>query len=267
MNRFRHLFPRRDSSSGSGSSRRRFSRRTVAVSATVAAAVLAAGGFLAAQFAGGPPQTGDHPSTASHVSSGLTLIATAKGTIPRYASPGSRQDGTVPASWYGASSALPVVGQRPGWYEVRLATRPNGSTAWVRAANVTITSTQYQVVVSLASKHLELLRAGKVILDTPAAIGTAQDPTPTGRFFLAFFEKPISAGYGPFIIVTSAHSNAIGNWEKSGDALIGIHGPLGSDDAIGTSGARLSHGCIRLHVPDLVRLRDLPAGTPLTITA
>lgn len=239
----------------------------MAVSAAVAAVVLAVGGFLAARFLGGAPQPGSRPSTASHVWPSETLIATAKGAIPRYASPGSRPDGTVPASWYGASSALPVIGQRSGWYRVRLATRPNGATAWVRATDVTITSTQYQVVVDLTRKHLELLRAGKVILDTPAAIGTAQDPTPTGQFFLAFFEKPISAGYGPFIIVTSAHSNTIGNWDGSGDALIGIHGPLGSDGAIGTSGARLSHGCIRLHIPDLARLRDLPAGTPLTITA
>ncbi|MBO0819480.1 MAG: L,D-transpeptidase [Nocardiopsaceae bacterium] len=89
---------------------------------------------------------------------------------------------------------------------------------------------------------------------------------PAGAYFLAFFEKPVSPGYGPFIIVTSAHSATIGDSEGSGDALAGNHGPLGGDAAIGTAGARLSHGCIRLHVPALTQLRDLPAGTPLTIT-
>jgi lipoprotein-anchoring transpeptidase ErfK/SrfK len=197
---------------------------------------------------------------------GWSLIAMVKHTIPRYPAPGTHPHGTVPARWYGAVSALPVISQRPGWYKVRLATRPDGSTAWVRSADVTITSTPYRVVIDLATKHIKLLRAGKVVMDAPAGIGTVQDPTPAGQFFLAFFEQAPSPGYRPFIIVTSAHSTAIGDWDGSGDALIGIHGPLGSDDAIGSSGARLSHGCIRLHAPDLLRLRDVPAGTPLTIT-
>jgi len=244
------------------------SRRMMAISAAIVA-VIAVGGFLAAEFLPGkpPPSASSRPAAPVVTTTATSSqIATVKSAIPRYSTPESPSDGTIPARWYGAVSALPVIGQQPGWYEVRLATRPNGSTAWVRAADVTITSTPYQVVVNLATRHLELLRAGKVIMDTPAGIGTAQDPTPTGHYFLAFFEAPISSGYGPFIIVTSAHSTTISNFEGSGDALVGIHGPLGSDGAIGTTGARLSHGCIRLHIPDLVQLRDIPAGTPLTIT-
>jgi hypothetical protein len=41
-----------------------------------------------------------------------------------------------------------VIGQRPGWFRVRLVTRPHGSTAWVRAADVTITDTPYRIVVN-----------------------------------------------------------------------------------------------------------------------
>ena len=80
-------------------------------------------------------------------------------------------------------------------------------------------------------------------------------------------EESPSAGYGPFILVTSAHSDAIGDWEGSDDAVIGIHGPLGEGGLIGTSGAALSHGCIRLQLADLARLRAVPVGTPITITA
>lgn len=65
-------------------------------------------------------------------------------------------------------------------------------------------------------------------------------------------------------MVTSAHSNTISDWEESGDAITAIHGPLGADAAIGTTGARVSHGCVRLHDADLIQLRDVPAGTPLT---
>jgi lipoprotein-anchoring transpeptidase ErfK/SrfK len=198
---------------------------------------------------------------------GWSMIATAKGTIPRFATPGSPQDGTVPGRWYGSLSSLPVIGQQPGWFRVRLVTRPDGSTAWVRATDVTIAATPYRIVVSLAARHLRLYRLGEQIMNAPAAIGTKQDPTPTGQYFVAMFEQSPSAGYGPFILVTSAHSNAIRDWGGSSDAVIGIHGPLGEASLIGTKGAALSHGCIRLPLPDLARLRQVPAGTPITITA
>jgi lipoprotein-anchoring transpeptidase ErfK/SrfK len=66
-------------------------------------------------------------------------------------------------------------------------------------------------------------------------------------------------------MVTSAHSPDIADWEGSGDALIGIHGPLGEDAAIGTTGAKISHGCIRLHESAQVKLRAVPPGTPIDI--
>ncbi len=191
---------------------------------------------------------------------------TVKGDIPRFAAPGGKRDGTVPARWYGAPATLAVIAQRPGWYRVRLATRPNGSTAWVRATDVTVTRTPYAIVVDLATRHLRLLRAGRVVMNVPAGVGTAQDPTPPGHYFVAMFEQSPSAGYGPFVLVTSAHSTAISDWEGSGDAVIGIHGPLGGASQISRGGAALSHGCVRLQDADLVRLRQVPVGTPITIT-
>ena len=211
-----------------------------------------------------PARTAPEPVT---VPAGWSLIATAKGAIPRFATPGGRDDGTVPGRWYGSLSSLPVIGQRPGWFRVRLVTRPNGSTAWVRAADVTITDTPYRIVVSLAAERLRLYRLGRQIMNAPAGIGTKQDPTPTGHYFVAMLEESPSAGYGPFILVTSAHSDAISDWEGSDDAVIGIHGPLGEGSLIGTTGAALSHGCIRLQLPELARLRPVPVGTPITITA
>ena len=204
------------------------------------------------------------------------MIATTKGAISRYASPAGPQDGTVPGSWYGGVSALPVLAQRPGWLEVRLAGRPNGSTGrmagrpngstgWVRQADVNVTATPYWISVNLATRHLALFRLDQLVVDAPAGVGTGQDPTPTGQYFVAFLEASPGPGYGPFIMVTSAHSTSIANWEGSGDAVIGIHGPLGANSLIGTTGAYLSHGCIRIAIPDLVRLRDVPAGSPISI--
>jgi hypothetical protein len=47
---------------------------------------------------------------------------------------------------------------------------------------------------------------------------------------VAFFEAPPSPGYGAFVIVTSARS----------DAISGIHGPLGGAYLIGKNGFRIS---------------------------
>lgn len=141
----------------------------------------------------------------------------------------------------------------------------NGSTTWIHQADVTITSTPYWLSVDLATRHVSLFRLDRQIMSAPAGVGIGQDPTPTGQYFVAFFEASPSPGYGPFILVTSAHSTTIANWEGPGDAVIGIHGPLGANSLIGTIGAYLSHGCIRLPIPDLVELRDVPAGSPISI--
>jgi lipoprotein-anchoring transpeptidase ErfK/SrfK len=193
------------------------------------------------------------------------VIATLPGNVQGYASPNGAPTIVVPGSWYGAVSDLPVIADTEGWYEVRLAQRPNESTAWIRSAGVTLTSTPYLIVVNLTTMHLVLYDDGNPVLDAPAGIGTPTDPTPTGQFFLAFFDQSPSSGYGPFVMVTSAHSNAITDWEESGDAIVAIHGPLGEDAEIGTTGAAISHGCIRLHDSDLAQLRMVPAGSPIDI--
>lgn len=195
------------------------------------------------------------------------MIATTHGTIDRYGAPGQAPSGTIPGLWYGGVSALPVVDQVPGWFEVRLAQRPNESTAWVQASDVTLSLTHYRIVVDLSTERLQLWQAGQMLYDFPAGVGTATDPTTTGEYFVALYASPPSPGYGPFVIVTSAHSDAITDWDQSGDALIAIHGPLGDDRLIGTTGARVSHGCIRLHDADLYDLNDVPAGTPVDIVS
>jgi lipoprotein-anchoring transpeptidase ErfK/SrfK len=264
--------------------------RTAFVVGLLGAATLAASLGLVLSSGGGPRTAG--PSSAAQVSalrpaaaalarqtappspSGpsvhvakSTLLATVRVATSRYSSSGQLAVGTVPASWYERPSVLPVVAAKPGWVEVRLAQRPNESTAWVPASDVTLSKTPYEIVVNLATTRLSLYENGQLVFSAPAGVGTPSDPTPTGRYFVAFHEQPPSPnpGYGPFILVTSAHSPAISDWEGSGDAVIGIHGPLGEDSQIGTSGARISHGCIRLHDQALKRLTEVPAGTPIDV--
>jgi lipoprotein-anchoring transpeptidase ErfK/SrfK len=196
-----------------------------------------------------------------------TELATVLETAPRYAAPGRLGAGAVPARWYQRPSVLPVVAAQPGWFEVRLAQRPDESTAWLPASDVTLSTTPYEIVVDLATTKLSLFDDGRLVFSAPAGVGSADDPTPTGQYFVAFDEPPPqpNPGYGPFIIVTSDHSQSISDWEGSGDAVIGIHGPLGEDSEIGTSGAKISHGCIRLHDQTLEELAEVPAGTPIDV--
>jgi len=196
-----------------------------------------------------------------------TVLATVRAAAPRYASPGRLATGTVAASWHDRPSVLPVIAATtPGWVEVRLAQRPNESIAWLPASDVMLSRTPYEIVIDLATTRLSLYDDGRLVFTAPAGVGTTDDPTPTGQYFVAFDEQPPpNPGYGPFILVTSAHSPTISDWEGSGDAVIGIHGPLGEDSQIGTSGARISHGCIRLHDQALEKLSPVPPGTPIDV--
>ncbi len=252
---------------------RRHKAAALAVGAAIvvvaATAVFAAGsGVLSADSAGHGAKAA--PTTRAsgvpvRLTTGLTLLAELHAPEARYSRPGTRASGVVPASWYGRQSVLPVIAIRPGWVRVRLAQRPDGSTTWLRDADVSFGSTPYKILINLADTHLSLYKQGRLVFTAPAGVGTTDDPTPTGQYFVAFVEPPPSPAYGAFVLVTSDHSEAIQNWEGSGDAVIGIHGPLGEDAEIGTTGARISHGCIRLHERDLLKLRGVPAGTPIEI--
>lgn len=151
----------------------------------------------AAPSAGGERAVAQSPST---------LIATLSANIAKYSGPAGRRTGTVPGAWLGAASSLPVIAQDDGYLDVRLAQRPDGSTAWILATAVRLSVTPYRIVVDLHTEHLRLYKNGELVLDAPAGVGTAVDPTPTGNFFVALLERAPAPAWGPFIVVTSGHS-------------------------------------------------------------
>jgi lipoprotein-anchoring transpeptidase ErfK/SrfK len=253
--------------------------------------VLAAAGLLVFDAVSGSPSESHHRLAAAHHAAdptttttapappgpppippqpASTLVAATHGAIPGYASAGApAPDMTVPGSWFGYPSVLPVVATEPGWLEVRLAQRPNGSTTWVQQSDVTLSTTPYALVIDLATEHLVVFQNATPIFNFAAGVGAPNDPTPTGNYFMTMIYPPPGPGYGPFVLVTSDHSDSISDWENSGDAIIGIHGPITSydDSLIGSTGAAISHGCIRLHDADLARLSMIPAGTPIEVVA
>jgi hypothetical protein len=211
----------------------------------------------------------DGPADATpdvvRVPPGLVLIAVLSRDVARYAEPGGAPAGIVPGRWRGAGAALPVVEQRPGWLRVRLAQRPNGSTGWLRRADVGLATSPYRIEIDALSARLRLYDHGVEVMDVPAGIGIREQPTPTGGFFVALLEPPPGPDFGDVVLVTSAHSPAATDVDSSPDASVAILGPLGADGLIGQRGARVSRACVRLHPPDLRRLRAVPAGTPVDI--
>lgn len=194
-----------------------------------------------------------------------TTLASPVGTIPTSATPGGPPTGTL-GLWYGWQLVLPVVAHQGDWTEVRLPQRPNQSTAWVPSSQVTFSQTPYYIRLSLSAMHLTVFKDGQPILRYPTGIGTPATPTVTGHYFVAVHQPKPDPVLGPVVLDLSAHSDAIQNWEGSGDAIIAIHGPVGAEEEISTTGARVSNGCIRLPEAGDEQMAQVPVGTPVDIT-
>ena len=195
-----------------------------------------------------------------------TKLATPKGEITTFSAPNGKAVGKA-GVWYGYRMTMPIIEERGAWLRIRLPERPNGKTAWVRRQDVTTSTSRYRIVLRLNVTKLILYKDGFPVHVLPVGIGKSSTPTPTGKFFLTVYERPDPHGYGPFTIFTSAHSEAIQSWQGSGDALTALHGPVSQKSAnqIGSTGTRISNGCIRMHKADLIKLDGIPPGTPVDI--
>jgi lipoprotein-anchoring transpeptidase ErfK/SrfK len=154
---------------------------------------------------------------------------------------------------------------RTDWLEVYLPVRPNGSTGWIRAGDVTVATVTYRVDVLRAEHRLRVYDKGRLVRELPVAIGTRSTPTPGGTFYLKELLIPSNPGgfYGPYAYGLSGFSNVLTSF-GGGEGVIGIHGT----NEPGVIGTDVSHGCIRLRNADITWLaRRLPLGTPVRILA
>jgi lipoprotein-anchoring transpeptidase ErfK/SrfK len=173
----------------------------------------------------------------------------------------------VPGSWYGHRSGLPVVAATPDRLLVRLAQRPNGATTWIKRDAAVLRVTHWAIVIDLSRHFLYAFYDGVQQYGFPVGTGTSRTPTPTGQFFVAFHAASNGPGYGPVNLATSAHSTVYSSFDGGDDAIIAIHGPIGSDSLIADHGAAISNGCIRMHLGHLAKVaRHVPDGAPVIIT-
>jgi hypothetical protein len=148
------------------------------------------------------------------------------------------------------------------WVHIRLPVLPNDQTAWVRRGALGgYHFVHTRLVVDRERFTATLLYDGRAVFHASVGVGRPESPTPSGRFYirdkLSGFGNPF---YGPIAYGTSARSAILTDWPGGG--FVGIHGT----NEPGLIPGRISHGCIRMRNPDILRLsRLMPVGTPLTI--
>lgn len=256
-------------------------RRTLGILlAALVTLVLVVGGVVVATGGGGDSKSAAAPTTttlpsvsgppvnATFTAAAYRTATTRGSDVPVYASPDANAPPVTTLAKqteYLLPRSFLVFDQYADWLHVYLPTRPNSSTAWVKASDVRVGAPlTYQIRVSLADRTLTLLHNGKVEFTAPAAIGTDENPTPTGVFYytdpLDLANQPGTA-YGVFAIGLSGHSNTLSEF-AGGDGQIAIHG---TNDP-GTIGTPVSHGCVRVDNDVILELAKLPLGTPVVIT-
>ena len=153
---------------------------------------------------------------------------------------------------------------RPGWHEVLLPVRPNGSTGWVRDDDVDLAAHHFRIRVDLAEFRLRVSERGVTIFDAVAGVARDNAPTPGGRYYLTELLAPTEPDtiYGSFAYGLSGFSETFETF-NGGPGQLGIHGTNEPE----TLGSPVSSGCIRLHDDDIARLVEfLPLGVPVDVS-
>lgn len=169
------------------------------------------------------------------------------------------------------NAAVPLVllvrqkAAEPGWIEVFLPVRPNGSTGFVLESDVTLAPHDYHIEVTLSTFRLKAFKGEEVILDAPIAAASANTPTPGGLYFTNMLLQPPDPNgpYGTYAYGLSGYSDTLQTF-NGGPGQLGIHG---TNDP-GKMGQQVSSGCIRLRNEDIEKLAPiLPLGVPVQIFA
>ena len=191
----------------------------------------------------------------------LDVIDAPNGTIARSLSQYTRY--SLPLTLMAIDSQV-VDGDT--WYQVLLPAKPNGQTGWVRASDVSVSSTNTVIHVYLAERQLDVVVDGDVLMTAPVAVGAPATPTPLGTFYIT---DPIdltanpSAVYGTYALGLSGYSETLESF-KGTLPQIAIHG-TNSPNVLGQP---VSNGCLRMKNDAVVDVASrVGLGTPVIISA
>jgi lipoprotein-anchoring transpeptidase ErfK/SrfK len=155
---------------------------------------------------------------------------------------------------------------RPGWLNVLLPIRPNGASGWIKASDVTLGTSDYEIRIELGAHKLTLFKLGQPILESGTVIGKDQTPTPPGAFYITDpvdLRKNPNTGYGQFALGISGYSDVLTSF-KGGPGQLAVHGTNNA----GEVGSNISNGCVRVPNDIILQLAlQAPLGTPVNIVA
>lgn len=176
-------------------------------------------------------------------------------TVPVFTAPGGKAIAKLKSKQFG-DTWLPVIDARPGWVQVLLPSKPNGSTGWLSTYGLRVAKSGYQIRLDLSDKQLELWHRGRAAGSWTVGIGKADTPTPVGRTFVLGSITDRKQDYSPVILPLGSHSDTLDTF-GGGPGTVAIH-TWPSDDVYGTAS---SHGCVRVPQDALDKLTKVPLGT------
>ncbi|NYI40707.1 L,D-transpeptidase [Demequina lutea] len=211
------------------------------------------------------------PSINSGIAPGKAILTSTVGTLDVFDAPGGTVTrGLSRYTYYSSPLTLMAIdkGEADGdtWYQVLLPGKPNGQTGWVRASDVTVSSTDTVIHVYLAEHELDLVVDGTVAMTAPVAVGAPATPTPLGTFYITdsidLSTNP-SGVYGSYALGLSGYSEALDSF-KGTLPQIAIHGTY-LPESVGKS---VSNGCIRMRNDAVHNLAArVGLGTPVIVSA
>lgn len=223
----------------------------------------------------GPTTTTAAPTTAAAEQGGLaplpartSEVATIRDGVDEltlYEGPTGSSGGDLSARGdYGQRQVFLVVGREADRLHVLLPIRPNGSKAWIDAADVDVATHDYQIQVSISGFQMMVQRGAEVVVDTAIGVGTQDTPTVGGEFYTWVLIDPTNNGYGSYAYGLSGFSTL--EQFAGGDGRMGVHGTADASSI----GRNVSRGCVRVPddvVVDMVEDIGLPLGVPVIVTA
>lgn len=219
-----------------------------------------------------PTRTSSSPSTT--VPSYVSFIAQpTEATVKVHEGPDEASPATeYPNPWlldenpdHTVPQVFLVQDRQPGWVQVLLPVRPNGTTGWIRDSDVRLTPNRFRILIERGAHQITVYDGDRVMIQEPVAVGTDETPTPTGKYYLRVLLKAPNPNtvYGPYAYGLSGHSEVLTTF-NGGDGELGIHG---NNDA-SVLGKSVTHGCVRISNESITRLAGLlPLGTPVEIAA
>ncbi len=162
---------------------------------------------------------------------------------------------------FGNATTFLVTEQRGDWLRVMVPVRPHQTEGWIKASDVTVSTTSYRIEVSVGERKLRLWDRTTLVVEAPVAVGADRSPTPTGRFFVTDSLQRSGGSYGTGILALSAYSQAL-DWFDDGVPVIALHGTNRPD----LLGQAVSNGCVRMENATIDLLRGtVPLGTPVDL--